>query len=59
MEKQKYSMTKPNLHNLFPQTQPYKDNRWKTPTQGGKLYSRKSKKVNFFQQNQKKIATQT
>jgi hypothetical protein len=35
-----------------------KDNRWKMPTKGGKLLSRKSKKVNF-QQTQKKIATQT
>jgi hypothetical protein len=35
-----------------------KDNRWKTPTQGGKLHPRKSKKV-IFQKTQKKIATQT
>jgi hypothetical protein len=34
-----------------------KDNRWKTPTQGGKLHPRKRKKV-IFQQTQKKIATQ-
>jgi hypothetical protein len=31
--------------------------RWRTPTQGGKLYPRRSKKVIFFQQTQKKIAT--
>jgi hypothetical protein len=36
-----------------------KGNRWKTPIQGGKLHPRKSKKVIFFQQTQKKIATQT
>jgi hypothetical protein len=35
---------------------PTKDNRWKTPTQGGKLHPRKSKKV-IFQQSQKKIHT--
>ena len=32
--------------------------RWKTPTQGGKLHYRKSKKV-IFQQSQWKIITQT
>jgi hypothetical protein len=37
---------------------PTKDNRWKTPTQGGKLHPRKSKKV-ILQKAQKKIATQT
>ena len=26
-----------------------KDNRWKSPTQGGKLHPRKSKKITFFQ----------
>ena len=31
----------------------------KMPTQGGKLHPRKSKKVIFFQQTQKKIARQT
>jgi hypothetical protein len=31
-----------------------KDNRWKTPTQGGKLHPRKNKKIIFFQQTQKK-----
>jgi hypothetical protein len=36
---------------------PTKDNRWKTPIQGGKLHPRKGKKVIFFQQTQKKIAT--
>jgi hypothetical protein len=40
----KYSSTKANM---------------KTPTQGGKLHTRKSKKVTFFQKMQKKIATQT
>jgi hypothetical protein len=42
MEKPRYSMTKPNLHN---KPSPTKDNRWKTPAQGGKLHPRKSKKV--------------
>jgi hypothetical protein len=31
-------MTKTNLYNISPQIQPYKDNKWKTPTQGGKLH---------------------
>jgi hypothetical protein len=31
----------------------------KIPTQGGKLHPRKSKKINFFQQTQKKIAIQS
>ena len=35
-----------------------KDNRWKMPTQKGKLHSRKSKKVIFFHQTQDKITTQ-
>jgi hypothetical protein len=51
-------MTKPDLHNNFPRIQLYNHNRWKTPTQGGKLHPRKSKKV-IFQQTQKKIAKQT
>jgi hypothetical protein len=33
----------------FHKSSPTKDNRWKTPIQGGKLYTRKSKKVIFFQ----------
>jgi hypothetical protein len=37
---------------------PKKDNKWKSPIQGGKLHPRKSKKV-IFQQIQKKIGTQT
>ena len=36
-----------------------KNNKWKTPTQGGKLHPRKTKKIIFLQQTQKKIATQT
>jgi hypothetical protein len=36
-----------------------KGNKWKMRTQGGKQCPRKSKKVIFFQQTQKKIATQT
>ena len=43
----------------FHKSSPTKDNRWKTPTQGGKLHPRKSKKAIFFQQTQKKIDTQT
>jgi hypothetical protein len=52
VEKPRYSMTKSNLHN----SSPIKDNKWNIPTQGGKLYPRKSKKVIFFQSPQKKIA---
>jgi hypothetical protein len=44
---------------LFHKTSPTKVNRWKTPTQGGKLHSKKSQKVIFILQIQKKIATQT
>jgi hypothetical protein len=36
-----------------------KDNKCTSPTQEGKLYHRKSKKIIFFQQNQKKVATLT
>jgi hypothetical protein len=43
----------------FHKSSPTKDKRWKTPTQGGKLHPRKSKKVIFFQQTRKKITTQT
>ena len=43
----------------FHKSSPTKDNRWKTPKQGGKLYHRKSKKVIFFQQTQQKIVTQS
>jgi hypothetical protein len=43
----------------FYKSSPTKDNKWKTPTQGGKLHPRKTKKVIFFQETQKKIATQT
>jgi hypothetical protein len=42
----------------FHTSSPTKNDRWKTPTQGGKLHPRKSKKVIFFQQTQKKIAPQ-
>jgi hypothetical protein len=52
----KITMTKQNLHSIFPALQ--RIIRWKTPTQEGKLHPRKSKKV-IFQQTQKKIATQT
>jgi hypothetical protein len=31
----KDDMAKPNLHNTFHKPSPTKDNRWKTPTQGG------------------------
>jgi len=42
----------------FHKSSPTKDNRWKTPTQGGKLHHRKSKKVIFLQQTHKKRDTQ-
>ena len=44
MGKARYSMTKLNLHNIFPQTQASKDNKGKTLTQKRKLSLRKSKK---------------
>jgi hypothetical protein len=53
MKKLRYSMSKPNPHNIFHKSSPTKDNRWKTPAQGGKLHPRKSKKVIIFQQTQK------
>jgi hypothetical protein len=40
----------------FHKYSPSNDNKWKTPTKGGKLHRRKRKKVIFFQQTQKKIA---
>jgi hypothetical protein len=43
----------------FYKSSPTKDKKWEMPTQGGKLQPRKSKKVIFFQQTQKKITTQT
>jgi hypothetical protein len=39
----------------FHMSSPTKDDRWKTPTQGGKLHPRKRKKV-IFQQIQKNIS---
>jgi hypothetical protein len=56
MKKARYFMTKPNLHNIFPQICPSKDNRGKTPKQRVKLHHRKRKKI-ICQQTQKKIAT--
>jgi hypothetical protein len=32
----------------FQKSSPSKDNKWKTPTHGGKLHPRKSKKIVFF-----------
>jgi hypothetical protein len=58
MEKPRYSMTKQIYTISFHKAILTKDNKWKMPTQGGKLHPRKSKKV-IFQQTQKKIATQT
>jgi hypothetical protein len=46
MEKPKYSMTKPNSHNIFHESSPSKDNKGKTPTQGGKLLPRKKQESN-------------
>jgi hypothetical protein len=40
---------KKNLHKIFHKSIHTKDYRWKTPTQGGKLHPRKSKKEIFFQ----------
>jgi hypothetical protein len=45
MEKPKYSMIKPNSQISFHESSPSKDIKGKTPTQGGKLCPRKSKKV--------------
>jgi hypothetical protein len=59
MEKTRYFMTKPNLTIAFHKSSPIEDNRWKTPTQGGKLDPRKKSKKVIFQLTQKKIATQT
>jgi hypothetical protein len=56
MEKPRYSMTKPNYTISFHKSSLSKDNKGKPPTQGGKLCSRKSKKV-ISQQTGKKIAT--
>jgi hypothetical protein len=47
MEKPKYSMTKPNSHNIFDDSSPSKDNKGKIPIQRWKLHPRKSKKVIF------------
>jgi hypothetical protein len=54
MEKPRYSMTKSNLHSISHKSSISKDNRWKTPTQGGKLHPRKSKKEIFFQQTKRR-----
>jgi hypothetical protein len=56
MEKPRYSMTKPNLHNIFHKSSPSKDNKRKTPKQKGKICSRKSKKV-ILQQTESNIVT--
>jgi hypothetical protein len=49
MEKPKYSRTKPiyiiSFHKCYPST----DNKGKTPTQGGKVHARRSKKLSFQQ----------
>jgi len=54
MEKPRYSMTKPYLLNIFLQSNPTKDNRWKTLTQGEKLRHTESKNVISLQRNQKR-----
>ena len=46
-------MKKPNLYNIFLQIQPYKDNRWKTPTHGGNLHPRKKQKNKLLSKNPK------
>jgi hypothetical protein len=61
MEKPRYSRKKNEIYIVsFHISSPTKDNRWKNhPAQEGKLHPRKSKKVIFIQQTQKKIRTQT
>jgi hypothetical protein len=54
MKKLRYFMTKSNLHNIFHKSSPTKDSKWKTPTQGVKIYPRKNKKVVFFQEPKRK-----
>jgi hypothetical protein len=42
------SMEKPISTISFHKTSPSKGDKWKTPTQGGKLHPRNSKKIIFF-----------
>jgi hypothetical protein len=49
MEKPRYSMAKQGLH----KSSPTKDNRCKTPTKGGKIYLRKSRKSTLLSTNSK------
>jgi hypothetical protein len=58
MEKPKYSMIKPNSHNIFVQIQPFKGYKGETSTQVQKLHPKKSKKA-ILQQTKKKIARRT
>jgi hypothetical protein len=61
MEKPKISTTKPNLHIIFQESHPSKDNnrkKKKKTIQGLKPYAKKSKKV-IPQQTKKKTATRT
>jgi hypothetical protein len=58
MEKPRHSMTKQIYTISSHKNSPTKDNRWKTPTEEGKLHPRKSKKI-IFQETQKKMAIQT
>jgi hypothetical protein len=51
-------MIRQNLNNISPPTQPTDDNRRKSPTQGEKLHPKKSKKLIFSQETQKKRTTQ-
>jgi hypothetical protein len=44
MEKSKYSMTKTNSHIIFHESSDLKNNKGKTPTQGGKLSLEKARK---------------
>jgi hypothetical protein len=52
-------MTEKNETKSFHKFSPTKNKRGKTPTLGEKLHPSKSKKLIFFQQTQKKIASQT
>jgi hypothetical protein len=57
MEKPRYSMRETNLHNIFPQFQPYNGQWMENSNIRRELHPRKSKKL-ISQQTQKKIATQ-
>jgi hypothetical protein len=55
MEKTRYTMTKPNLQEniFFQKSSPNKDNKWKTPTKGGKYTLEKPIKQSFNKQTRR------